>query len=342
MLATLLAAVATPSVASTFEVIYSFAYPEEGFARATPAADGRGNLYGYTDIEYCWTNCLPRGSLYRYSVGGGVYETVYRFSAEGNRAVGNPVAADGVVYGVFQGGGLNARGAAFRYDPVAGMQLLSFPADERSYVPLTGLTITPSGELFGVASIGIYKINRAFTRFTWEHSFQPAVSSNPGSMAQRNGQLFGGTRTFNFQFDPATGAFSSLPASDETFGLTFDETGGLWSVLIKSISKFDASSALVPVHKFNERTGQYPRSGMVLGDDGLLYGVTERGGACDRCGAIYSMNPVTNQYTVLHNFAKKGPNGTVPLGLVKGDDGALYGHAAGGLFAGGVLFRFVP
>lgn len=341
MVAALLAVVAAPSSASTYEVIHSFAVGDEGYVQASPASDGRGNLYGYTDFKDCDNPCLY-GGLYRYSVLGRAYETVYDFSAEAYYPAGSPVGDNGVVYGVLRKGGVTGQGAAFKYDPAAGMKMLSFPNGNPFYAPLTGLTVTPSGEVFGLATYGIYKINRAFTQVTWVHTFTWPVSSNPGSMAQEKGTLYGGTSTFNFQFEPATGAFVSNPASEATLGLTFDDAGSLWSVLPRSISRFGASYALKTVHRFTSATGNTPRSGMVLGADGLLYGVTERGGACADCGTIYSLDPATGRYSTLHAFKTAGPGGRKPYGLVKGDDGALYGHAGGGLFAGGVLFRFVP
>lgn len=347
-----LGAFATHSSAGTYEVLYSFSYQglpdDEGPVVASPVADGSGNIYGYTRYPF---RCTPRdykctlGGLYRYSLLGRGYQEVYAFSAEGDQPVGSPVVDRGVVYGVLRSGGLEGKGAVFRYDPATGMRFVPFPVDTKTqtknFSQLTGLTVMPSGDAYGLASAGIYRINSAFNRLDWVFEFASPVPSSESSMTQKDGLLFGSTQDFGFQFDPVTGEFMSWPSVGSALGLTFDGSGSLWGVFSTRISRFDDLSSEVRAHKFTNKTGATPPSGMVLAKTGLMYGVTRRGGDCESCGTIYRMNPVTSRYTVVHEFERDALENQ-PMGLTADADGVLYGHAAGGLLSGGVLFRFVP
>lgn len=75
------------------------------------------------------------------------------------------------------------------------------------------------------------------------------------------------------------------------------------------------------VYRF-KNSGIFSESQMVVGNDGIIYGVAEGGPYGD--GIIYSLNPVTNQYTIRKNF--HFPNGDRPNSpLVHGKDGKFYG-----------------
>jgi hypothetical protein len=84
--------------------------------------------------------------------------------------------------------------------------------------------------------------------------------------------------------------------------------------------------------------GAYPSS-MVIGRDGVLYGTTEEGGisACimGSCGTVFSLTAPTAPdgawtESVLYAFTGVSGDGAIPVGVVIGRDGVLYGTTAGG------------
>src|SRR5690348_5600459 len=72
----------------------------------------------------------------------------------------------------------------------------------------------------------------------------------------------------------------------------------------------------------------------------LLWGMTSRGGPKDR-GVIFRMHGDGSDFSVTHTFLDIS-SGYNPLGgLIRGDDGMLYGMTStGGTDGYGVIFRF--
>ncbi len=84
--------------------------------------------------------------------------------------------------------------------------------------------------------------------------------------------------------------------------------------------------------------GNYPYGGLLLANDGKLYGTTESGGSAGG-GAIFRLDTDGGNYTVLHNFT--GVDGLAPYAtLIQGCDGGLYGTTyQGGTGGLGTAFR---
>lgn len=101
------------------------------------------------------------------------------------------------------------------------------------------------------------------------------------------------------------------------------------------------------VHAFNDPAGgRYPRAGVTLGPDGVLYGTTYQGGGNDRGVAFRLTPPATpgDPWTkdILHEFGYSEA-GNPSSDLLLGPDGALYGVTEGGGPAGcGVAYRLRP
>ncbi|MBS0659576.1 MAG: hypothetical protein JSR82_15140 [Verrucomicrobia bacterium] len=74
--------------------------------------------------------------------------------------------------------------------------------------------------------------------------------------------------------------------------------------------------------------GTNPEDPLILGRDGLLYGVTRSGGTFSQ-GVVYRLNPADNAYLVLRQFTGGADDGGKPMGtaLCHLDDGRLYGLA---------------
>ena len=69
----------------------------------------------------------------------------------------------------------------------------------------------------------------------------------------------------------------------------------------------EQDNELKNVYRF-KNSGIFTESQMVVGNDGIIYGVAEGGPYGD--GVIYSLDPATNQYTIRKNF--HFPNGDRP------------------------------
>ncbi len=86
------------------------------------------------------------------------------------------------------------------------------------------------------------------------------------------------------------------------------------------------------------RSASNPSGGVVLASNGLLYGVTSRGGS-NGLGTVYQVAPDGTGYRVIKHF--QGSDGAVAAGqLLDGGDGMLYGiTGVGGDSTNGVIFR---
>ena len=102
------------------------------------------------------------------------------------------------------------------------------------------------------------------------------------------------------------------------------------------------------IHKFTgPPDGATPSSGLLLGKNGVLYGVTGTGGTAGD-GVIFKLTPPASGQgdwteTILYNF-QGGNDGIAPYGtLIADGNGVLYGSTAGGGSANaGVVFGLTP
>lgn len=61
------------------------------------------------------------------------------------------------------------------------------------------------------------------------------------------------------------------------------------------------TSTLTKIHDFTDTSAYYSTNGLIKGTDGNLYGTAGFGGAFGG-GVIFKIDPITDQYSVLHNF----------------------------------------
>ena len=98
--------------------------------------------------------------------------------------------------------------------------------------------------------------------------------------------------------------------------------------------------------------GDDPSTALVEANDGFLYGTTFNGGASDN-GVLFRISKTGQSFKVLHNFCSVAncADGNLPLDLILGHDGNLYGVTeAGGsnnsicqpVGGCGTIFRFTP
>ncbi|NJO00848.1 MAG: hypothetical protein HC880_03365 [Bacteroidia bacterium] len=130
-------------------------------------------------------------------------------------------------------------------------------------------------------------------------------------------------------------------------GLVEDATGTLYGVTrqggpdnkgaIFAISKTGANFRIL--HYFDGSDGEQPAGGLLLGSDGLLYGLTRLGGTSHQ-GTIFIINRNGSGFNVLWHL-NDPDEGVYPRGsLIEGSDGRLYGVTErGGTPDQGIIFR---
>jgi uncharacterized repeat protein (TIGR03803 family) len=203
------------------------------------------------------------------------------------------------------------------------LKSFGFP-DQRGQFPVTPVLLASDGALYGTTPAGgplgggtVFKVNPDGSGFTVLQSLGPG--SAPGR--------------------PQSGL---LEASDGAlYGMT--SAGGSHGEGTVFKLKKDGSGYAV-LHHFGEfeGDGEWGSGELVEGDDGHLYGTTYSGGD-DRIGTVFRIGKDGSDYAILHSFEGRvgGPDGFGPrAGLIKGNDGALYGTTAqGGLPGGGTVFK---
>ena len=111
------------------------------------------------------------------------------------------------------------------------------------------------------------------------------------------------------------------------------------------------------LHNFGSVTsdGHHPIAGLLMDDNGNLFGTTYLGGSSNSCtmqgkpsscGTVYELSPAaggTWTYSIIHDFSTTNDGYFPVAGLAIGPDGGLYGEGSDGYEYGkGVLFELIP
>ena len=154
----------------------------------------------------------------------------------------------------------------------------------------------------------------------------------------------GGIYTDLFNFGGANGSHPAvaLTLSGGVFYGTA-ESGGASGVGV--LFSFDPSSSTYTVlHNFagGFLDGATPAAELTL-SGGVFYGTTQGGGGLSNNGTIFSFDPSSSTYTVLHTYPFGSLQGAIPSASMTLNGGVLYGTTiGGGTFASGVIFSFDP
>jgi uncharacterized repeat protein (TIGR03803 family) len=299
-------------------------YSNSGTGTGTLAIDSEGNLYGTT---FGGGICGPAdcGVVFKLDPAGN--ETVAHAFSSGEGA--NPVS--GVVldgagnrYGTAPLGGAYNWGVIYKLDHANNYTIIhSFTAAEG--YPSSGIVRDANGNLFGVAvSGGAYTNGMAFQvdnlgNYWVLHSFNGTDGYHPvGLLVDGVGTLYGAT---------SAGGANEKSCSGNGCGVVFKlDIVGNETVL------FNFAGGL---------NGGEPESGVILDDEGNLYGNTVVNGA-HTFGTVYKLK-TTGAERALYSFTG-GADGSIPNGTMVWDySGNLYGVTQyGGTSNCGVVFRVTP
>ena len=280
-----------------------------------------GLLYGMTGLG----GAFDKGAIFEYNPGTNAYTKKFDFNdLTGEAPTGNFIeTADGYLYAMTPGGGVEGKGVLFRYIPGIGAftKLLDFYGVDYGEYPYGSLAADANGKLFGMTSSG-------------------------GTYA---------TSGILFEYDPLNGVFSKkfdfmsaqagatpwgslMKASDgQIYGIAY-EGGSLHSGAIYKIDPDDYSYQVV--YNFDLFIdGGYSHGSLIEASNGLFYGMAQGGTQFD--GVIFAFDPSTSSCTVLHNFDViiygRGPRSD----LLEASNGKLYGMTSeGGTNSDGVLFEY--
>ena len=164
-----------------------------------------------------------------------------------------------------------------------------------------------------------------------------------GAVFKLNPDGTGNTLLYSFGNSAKDGAIPEAPLvqgyGGGFYGTTFAGGNSNLGTIFRLNSDGTGYSLL---HSFGSATNDAlsPQTALVQGRDGGLYGTTRLGGTSN-FGTVFRVNTNGSDYSVLHSFAGSPLDGTWPeVGLVAGDDGALYGATTyGGSSNAGTAFR---
>jgi uncharacterized repeat protein (TIGR03803 family) len=338
---------------STTTTVVNFSGTSGSFQGKTPLGplvkDG-GFLWGVTKEGGSGTS-PGLGVIFKLEIATGAYTSVVRFGSltgvnAGMNTPSNALAADGKGYlwgfaspGVANGANgwslykiktsdssltrVSEFGPGTNNTVLTALNNAAAPKGRMPYAGLTGSATSPY--LWGTTSEGGTKGFGTLFRYDPETNHYEVMVNFTGT----TGAALGGRANGRLHLDE----------NDVVWGST--EVGGTGNS--GTVFKFDpATRVFTTIHSFNlGGNGGFPRSGLVDGDDGFLWGTASSSPG----GVIYRVNKSTSTLGVAYAFPSS-PNteGTSPEGdLVPDGAGNLWGTTrSGGTSGNGVLYKFVP
>jgi uncharacterized repeat protein (TIGR03803 family) len=291
--------------------------------------DGSGALYGTTTAGGGSTNCTPGcGTVFKLIPHGTRYAESVIYAFQGGPSEGSGpdstlvVDAKGALYGTTTAGGRFYNGTVFEMTPTRSGYTERILYEFRGGAsdgahPEAGVIRDAVGGLYGTTFYGggspglgtVFKLTPTGAgryRETILHFFQGTDGEWPigGLAADGGGALYGAT--------PSGGDVRChLAFCGTVFKLTPTSSGHAFSV----------------IHDFRDgkRDGANPHSGVIIGEDGAVFGATST-------GFVYRLSPTASGYEerILYVFDGPPADGYLPAGLLAGPKGALFGTTENG------------
>ncbi|MBN4072460.1 T9SS type A sorting domain-containing protein [Crocinitomix catalasitica] len=261
------------------------------------------------------------GTIYKMDFDGSNFMVMHEFDfLDGATPKGSIFeASNGNLYGTCLDGGALSSCIIWRYDLSTSTfaNVWDFDVTKGDF-PQSGM-IEYGDDLYGVAWSGgftndgvIYAFNLTTNTYDTVYTFNNAMGANPIA--------------------------EPLLVTDVLYGTTIG--GGLYAkgVIWEYSIPTDSYDTL---HNFQSTAGDTPESGVILGTDGNLYGMTSVGGT-NNLGTIYRYNLALDDHEVLYEFDLAG--GNKPRGaLMQISGGLFYGMTQfGGATNKGTIFSFDP
>ncbi|MGV3502794.1 MAG: choice-of-anchor tandem repeat GloVer-containing protein [Adhaeribacter sp.] len=225
-----------------------------------------------------------------------------------------------------------------------------------------GFTSTAGPEGGGTA----FTINSDGTGFTLVHTFRKLGFTPTGNLIQaRDGLLYGmtslggaqkagtvfkmtleGATTILYDFDTfgANSPFGSLVEGPDGNFYGLSASGGLedYGAVVGTVFRVTPQGEFTKIKNLSKAEGYRPYGDLVLGPQGLFYGLAHYGGAYD-AGTAFSIT-LEGSMTVLHSFNGADDGGWPRGSLALGHDGNLYGMTSADKFGrhNGTIFRISP
>lgn len=286
-------------VHNTVEVKVHLDYKTTGNSTyESPILASNGKFYGATAYGGKYTY----GTLYEYDPEKDTFSVKvdFRFTTNGRNPFGPLLqTSTGKIYGTTYNGGSNKLGVLFEYDIAKNTltKKVDFDKSVLGNKPRGGLFEAVNGKIYGTTSSG--GASGGGTLFEYDTATNKAIAKVPfngsgrgsiphsGIIADSNGVFYGvtnngGTRNFGvlYEYHPKNDSF---------------------------VKKVDFVDTI---------TGSYPRSKLIQGANGKLYGVTLRGGQ-HKYGVLFEYEPRTDSFVRKFDFDTRVgfPNG----GLIETD-----------------------
>jgi uncharacterized repeat protein (TIGR03803 family) len=227
----------------------------------------------------------------------------------------------GNLYGITNTGGRYSNGVVYKIRPSGEEKVLHQFLHAEGLGAMGSLILDDADHLYGTTTFGGYGAGTVFELFKGGklrllHRFAEADNNdghNPyaGVVQDAAGNLYGAA--------PYGGDYG-------------------WG----AVYKVDPSGKEMVLHSFSSfPDGAYPYGGVTLDTEGNLYGTTEDGGLYG-AGTVYKLDASGNE-TVLYNFTGGSDGKSPEAGVIRGDEGNLYGTTyAEGAHKGGVVFKLAP
>ena len=253
---------------------------------------------------------------------------------KGKTPRGALVLATGLLWGTTETGG-TTHGSVYQFNPTTLLftGLVEFANASNGRAPTSGLLLASDDTFYGTTSAGgtdgkgtVFQMLANGTLNT-VYTFRTATESSIGSAP--NERLIEGADGFLY----GTASAGGLNGNGTIFKVA--RTPGSTPI---TLVEFTGTTT-------GEKRGAKPL-GLTPGKDGLLYGVTEAGGAFGNSGTLFKMT-AAGVITTLGDFGSPSTPSTAPKTprspLVQGRDGTLYGTAtAGGKNGFGGIYKTTP
>jgi len=285
--------------------------------------DASGNLFGTTRQG----GPNNDGVVFEVAAGSSSITTVASFNGlnGANPWAGLVQDSSGDLFGTTSAGGAYGYGTVFEVKHGSNsITTLAYFSYFNGAVPVGGLVLDSSGDLFGTTDYGgpandgvVFELAAGSSSITTLASFNGSNGANPWDslVLDSNGDLYGTTY--------AGGTFSD--------GTVFEVSNG--------------STSITTLASFNGSNGANPEAGLVLDRSGDLFGTTYYGGA-QNGGVVFEVAQGSNNISTLASF--NFANGENPkCDLILDSTGDLFGTTASGGFSNetayqGTIFEVMP